>query len=196
MVKIKKTNDDTETRYYYSNNWQVLEERDGDGYLIQWYAWGNYIDELLIRSTGTTIYDLNFYLHDHLYSPAVMAGWGGFVGGTKEYYEYDAYGKPLFYTYPGPDYIWFTEDDYDYIYDDCSAYGTNYLFTGREVDCLYGDTLKIQYNRNRYLDYYTGRWMQQDPLGYINGLNLYIYVKNNPIRFLDSFGLEIQTVRK
>jgi hypothetical protein len=40
---------DTETRYYYSNNWQVLEERDGDDGLIQWYACGNYIDEVIAK---------------------------------------------------------------------------------------------------------------------------------------------------
>ena len=40
-----------------------------------------------------------------------------------------------------------------------------YLFTGRRVDILDNGSLKIQYNRNRYYDYYTGRWLTHDPLG-------------------------------
>jgi hypothetical protein len=39
------------------------------------------------------------------------------------------------------------------------------LFTGRRVDILDNGSLKIQYNRNRYYDYYTGRWLTHDPLG-------------------------------
>ena len=49
--------------------------------------------------------------------------------------------------------------------------------------------MKIQYNRNRYYDYYTGRWLTQDPLGYVDGMNLYEYVKSNPITAKDPAGL-------
>jgi len=34
--------------YYYSNNWQVLEERDSSDNFKKWLAYGNYIDELLL----------------------------------------------------------------------------------------------------------------------------------------------------
>ena len=33
-----------------------------------------------------------------------------------------------------------------------------------------------------------GRFISQDPKGYIDGMNLYAYVKNNPLRYLDAFG--------
>jgi RHS repeat-associated protein len=56
------------------------------------------------------------------------------------------------------------------------------------VDILDSGSLKIQYNRNRYYDYYTGRWLTHDPLGYIDGMNLYDYVKGSPIRFQDPLG--------
>jgi len=48
--------------------------------------------------------------------------------------------------------------------------------------------LKIQYNRNRYYDYYAGRWLTHDPLGYHDGMNLYEYVQSNPINLADPFG--------
>jgi RHS repeat-associated protein len=64
------------------------------------------------------------------------------------------------------------------------------LFTGRRVDILDEGSLKIQYNRNRYYDYYTGRWTTHDPIGYIDGVNLYGYAASNPLVFIDSFGLQ------
>jgi len=38
-----------------------------------------------------------------------------------------------------------------------------------------------------------GRWMQQDPMEYVDGLNLYEYVKSIPILNRDSLGLSILT---
>jgi len=34
-----------------------------------------------------------------------------------------------------------------------------------------------------------GRWMQQDPMQYVDGLNLYEYVRSNPLRSVDFNGL-------
>jgi len=56
------------------------------------------------------------------------------------------------------------------------------------VDILDNGSLKLQYNRNRYYDQYTGRWLTQDPLGYVDGMNLYDYVRNDPVGYADPFG--------
>ncbi len=72
------------------------------------------------------------------------------------------------------------------------------------MDILDDGSLKIQYNRNRYYDSYTGRWTTHDPLGitpnqweanrlappnqYNYGLNLYEYVSSNPVDRLDASG--------
>jgi RHS repeat-associated protein len=41
----------------------------------------------------------------------------------------------------------------------------------------------------RYFAPFIGNWISPDPLGAVDGLNLYRFVHNNPIRFVDSDGL-------
>ena len=60
-----------------------------------------------------------------------------------------------------------------------------YLFTGRRYD----PETALYYYRARYYDYSTGRFLQTDPIGYMNGLNLYTYVRNNPTNHKDPLGL-------
>ena len=85
-----------------------------------------------------------------------------------------------------------------------TPYQNPYFFTGRRVDILDNGSLKIQYNRNRYYDYYTGRWTTHDPLGidpagstvkvvgvvgqYSEALSLYQYALSNPIIYWDARG--------
>ncbi len=97
--------------------------------------------------TGIFASTARFYIHDHLYSPVALTDYSGTI---LERYEYDAYGSPT---------IWnadFTTERAN------SNYGNTYLFTGRRTDYLDSGSLKIQYNRNRYYDYYTGRFKTHD----------------------------------
>jgi hypothetical protein len=41
----------------------------------------------------------------------------------------------------------------------------------------------------RWYDPTTGRWLQRDPIRYVNGANLYQYVVSNPLRHVDPEGL-------
>jgi len=70
-----------------------------------------------------------------------------------------------------------------------SFFTNPYYFTGRRIDLLDDGSLTLQYNRHRYYDYYTGRWTTQDPLGYVDGMNLYEYVQSNPLRYSDWYAL-------
>ena len=41
----------------------------------------------------------------------------------------------------------------------------------------------------RYYDPQVGRWISPDPLGTVDGPNLYAYARNNPMKYVDYFGL-------
>ena len=59
-------------------------------------------------------------------------------------------------------------------------------YTAREA---FGDSLGFYYYRNRVLDPNTGRFTSEDPLGFIGTANRYLYVRNNPARWVDPLGL-------
>jgi hypothetical protein len=43
--------------------------------------------------------------------------------------------------------------------------------------------------RARYYDPDVGRFISKDPIGILGGLNMFTYVQNNPINWIDPFGL-------
>jgi len=93
-----------------------------------------------------------------------------------ERYQYDAYGKPYFCE---PNFVLLTNQE--------SGYDNAILFCGYRFDPETGK----YHARHRDLDDYTGRWFTHDPVGYIDGLNLYEYVRSKPVNNYDPLGLLI-----
>ena len=61
-----------------------------------------------------------------------------------------------------------------------------FAYTGREFDEVTG----LQYNRARYYDAETGRWLSNDPIGFAAGdANIQRYVGNSPTNATDPSGL-------
>jgi RHS repeat-associated protein len=92
-------------------------------------------------------------------------------GNVVERYKYGLYGNPTFMDAAGnviPN----------------SAIGNNILFQGRE----YEPETNFYYFRARHLDPIMGRFLQTDPMGYEDSLNLYQSFNMNPVNFVDPFG--------
>jgi RHS repeat-associated protein len=63
---------------------------------------------------------------------------------------------------------------------------TNYFrYTGREFDAETG----LEFNRARYYDPSSGRFVSEDPIGFGGGANFYAYVGNNSSNYTDVLGL-------
>jgi len=185
--KIDPIADET-TLYYYNDKWQVLCDYNDSDVRLRKFLYGNYIDEALAIVLPDNIY---FYSHDHLHSPAALMTATATV---LERYEYDAYGNATILSS-------------DFEIRDSSLYDNPYLFTGRRVDILDNGSLKLQYNRNRYYDQYTGRWLTHDPLGITpnpqrpnmfapsaqprESISLYEYARSEPVREIDPYALKI-----
>ncbi len=85
---------------------------------------------------------------------------------------YDPYGQPSLFDATGAPLT-------------ASAFGNRLLFTGREYDAETG----LYYNRHRYQDPKTGRWVSREP--FANEWNLYRYVLNSPTNWIDPWGRDL-----
>ncbi len=59
-----------------------------------------------------------------------------------------------------------------------------YRYTGKERD----DSSGLCYYGARYLAPWLTRWISPDAAGAVDGLNLYVYVDNNPLKYIDPTG--------
>ncbi len=174
--RIEKTNPayGTAERYYYDDQRIVLRTSVDSGGVesdSRTFVFGNYIDEVLIMRlpSGSDFY----YAHDHLYSPTVLYG---NTGSIVLRYEYDAYGKRDQYTAA-------------WVPSSIQIFGNPFAFTGRELDYLDGGNLNLMHYRARTYDPETGRFMQRDPVGYRDSLNLFEYVISRPTMLKDPHGM-------
>ena len=170
----------TTNNLYYSNQWQVIEERQNgtaSTNVSQQYVWSQvYVDALLLRDSFTGgVFNQRLYAQrDANFNVTALVNTSGQV---VERYLYDSYGKV---TVLNPD--WTVRGDGTAA---SSAYAWQYLHQGGRYDLTSG-----LYNfRNRDYSPTMQRWMEQDPAGYAgSGPDLYGYLGDNALGRVDAFG--------
>ena len=128
--------------------------------------YGETLDTPVVLLSGGTVY---YYLRDWRANIAVITDSSG---SPVESYEYSLFGQMSILAAAGnpvPQ----------------STLGNVWTYAGRQWDAETG----LMYNRNRAYSPELGRFLQRDPAGYADGMNLYAYAGNNPLLFSDPYGL-------
>jgi RHS repeat-associated protein len=76
-------------------------------------------------------------------------------------------------------------DPYGVTIASSGGFSNPYQYTGRERD-----QSGLYYYRARYYSSGMGRFISEDPIGLLAGINMYGYVGGSPIRFSDPYGLQ------
>jgi RHS repeat-associated protein len=167
--RTSKTVDGKTTEFIWQGS-KLIAETDNDKH------WQSYLYELdsyrpLALVHGNAQQDnikLYWYQNDHLGTPIALTS---NMGDTLYECQYNAYGQIINETYHQ---------------DDTQACPDNPLrFQGQ----YYDEETGLHYNLNRYYDPFTGRYITQDPLGILGGLNSYQYSGSDPINWIDPLGL-------
>ncbi|MCJ7483331.1 MAG: RHS repeat-associated core domain-containing protein, partial [Thermodesulfovibrionales bacterium] len=156
--------------YFYAGN-QVIEERNGTDQVTKQYVYGNGIDELLRLDIYSGATSTPYYLHtnDIGSTTAITDSTGALI----ERISYDTFGLPSF-------------SDADGQSIGASSISNTTLFQGREYD----QELNLYNYRARYYDPIMSRFLQTDPIGYRDSMNLYQGMNMNTENFVDPLGKE------
>lgn len=127
------------------------------------YLHGPNVDQVLAQEDAAG--NVHWHLADHLGTIHDLVSNSGQV---VNHLKYDSYGNVIAESNP--------------------AITTRYRFTGRELD----SETKLMYYRARYYDQTMGRFLTEDPEGFIDGPNLFAYVVNQPTAYRDPPGTKIR----
>ena|GEM_PF-1357399 len=150
-LRVEKHHAGGAKEQFYYDGATVLVETDGSQTKVREYVnGGQYIDEVILVVNGSTY---NYYMSDLRYC---VTGFIDSSGAVVERARYDGYGKR-------------TLLDASYATITTANVSQSYGYTGIRHDNESG----LQYYRARYFDNYLGRFINRDPLGYVDGLSLY-----------------------
>jgi len=148
-------------RFVYGSDQNIALVFDENGNVNHRYLFGNGVDQIEADESNGTVL---WALTDHLGSVRDVVDDSGTV---LNHIVYDAFGGVTSQT------------------DESVVF--RYGYTAREFDAESG----LQYNRARYLDSFTGKFISEDPISFQAGdPNLYRYVFNSPLNGTDPSGLQ------
>ena len=156
----KKVNGVLTQSLLYQGTLNPIAELDGNGNVVARFVYGSKANVPdYIIKNGNTYRIIS----DHLGSPRLLIDLN--TGAIVQRMDYDAFGNVVLDTNPGFQPFGFAGGIYDF------------------------DTGLVRFGARDY-DSETGRWTEKDPISFNNiDLNLYRYVLNDPINFLDPLGL-------
>jgi RHS repeat-associated protein len=175
-LTMVKENDSTIAEYVYNGAGQrIIKKLPNETQIFHYDSWGHLIAETDENGQALAEY---VYLGDQLLSMI--------RGGETYYYHNDHLGTPQILTDTMGKVVW--KAGYN-------AFGeTNILieqvenpfrFPGQYYDMETG----LHYNYFRDFNPRIGRYMTPDPIGLEGGINLFVYVSNNPVNWNDPWGL-------
>jgi RHS repeat-associated protein len=191
--KVTDTTGPTVTSYieYCYDGDQVIAEyvdNDFDGdvdYLARKFIYGPGIDEPICMMTYNAAgaeTGRYWYHFDALGSVMALSQYNSGNGDASivERYEYSAFGETIVCDGNGTPRA-----------SNVSDYGNPTLFTGRRYDPETATATQhgLYYYRARVYSPESGRFLQPDPIGYVDSMNIYAYCGNNPIGLVDPMGL-------
>ena len=153
------------------DGWNLIQELDGAGAVTKSYVWGLDLSQslqgaggvggLLAMADGTDTY---LYCHDANGNVGRLVNAAD--GTVAAAYEYAPFGGLIHKSGDAAD-------------ENVFRFSTKYR----------DNETGLYYYGYRYYSSELGRWLSRDPRGEAGSLNLYLFVYNNPLYFIDPFGL-------
>jgi RHS repeat-associated protein len=177
--RVKKVVGNDTTRFVY-HGLHCVEEYDGSGGLLRLFAFGDDIDQVVmmeapdvadVNDNQNTSEVLRFHYHTQLVGSVTQVT--GPNQGVVESYEFDPYGATTIKDQGGSTVS-------------ASPIGNPFMYTGRRLD----EETGLYYYRARHYSPALKRFVQRDPLEYVDGPNAAAYVSNRPTASTDPTGLK------
>jgi RHS repeat-associated protein len=180
--RTKKVVGQDTTRFVY-HGLHCVEEYDGQGDLLRLFAFGDEIDQVVMMETPDradvdddqdTTELKRFYYHTQLVGSVTHLSDPD--ENVVESYEYAPYGATAIL-------------DQSASTVSASPVGNPFLYTGRRLD----DETGLYYYRARHYSPSLKRFVQRDPLEYVDGPNALAYCRSAPVSRHDPLGMEGET---